>query len=126
MFFIEGYPIQIAPKCNIKKARFILGGMPIFKRMKLLRFLTLMLLLIPVFSVPAFANVGLIAQGAAKTLHAVFQLPANMVTGGVQSFPLGIVTGTVAGSVKMVAGTVSGAFDMARGAAPYAKYLIFL
>ena len=97
--------------------------------MKLLRFLTLILALLPVFASPASADMALIAQGLAKTVYAVFQLPANMVQGSVQSFPLfpvGLVTGTVAGSVKMVTGTAMGAFDMARGAAPYAKYLVFL
>ena len=93
--------------------------------MKKLRLLVLLLLLIPAFSPPASAGLELIAQGVAKTIHAVVQLPANMIEGSTQSFPLGLVTGTVAGGVKMVAGTVSGAFDMARGAAPYAKYMIF-
>lgn len=96
--------------------------------MKLLRLLALMALIFSMTPKPAFAdgNLGLVVQGLAKTVHAVFQLPANIATGGIQQFPIGLVTGTVAGSVKMVAGTVSGAFDMARGAAPYAKYLIFL
>ena len=80
------------------------------------------LVLLTSFAVPAFASVDLIAQGLAKTLYAVFQLPASIVAGSVQSFPLGIVTGTIAGSMKMVMGTAMGAVDMARGAAPYAKY----
>ena len=73
----------------------------------------------------AFASIGLIAQGLAKTVYAVFQLPVSILAGSTQSFPLGIVTGAVSGSVKAVTGTVMGAVDMARGAAPYAKYAVF-
>ena len=73
----------------------------------------------------AHADVALIAQGLAKTVFAVFQLPASMIAGSTQSFPLGLLTGTVAGTMKMAVGTVIGAADMARGAAPYAKYAIF-
>ena len=74
---------------------------------------------------PARADVALIASGLAKTMYALVQVPANMIAGGAQSFPLGIVTGAVAGTMKMAVGTVMGAADMARGAAPYAKYAIF-
>lgn len=73
----------------------------------------------------ARADVGLIAQGLAKTMYALVQVPTNMIAGGAQSFPLGIVTGAVTGTMKMAVGTVMGAADMARGAAPYAKYAIF-
>lgn len=75
---------------------------------------------------PAHANIGLIARGFAKTIYAVAQVPANMLAGSAQSFPLGVVTGAVAGTMKMAVGTVMGAVDMARGAAPYAKYAVFL
>ena len=72
---------------------------------------------------PAYAdNIGLIVRGIAKTLLSVAELPASMISGGAQSFPLGILTGTVVGAVKMVGGTLMGAVDIARGAAPYAKY----
>ncbi len=73
----------------------------------------------------AHANMALIAQGFAKTMYALVQVPASMIVGSTQSFPLGIVTGAVAGTMKMAVGTVMGAADMARGAAPYAKYAIF-
>ena len=73
----------------------------------------------------ARADMGLIAQGLAKTMYALVQVPTNMISGGVQSFPFGIVTGAVAGTMKMAAGTVMGAADMARGVAPYAKYAVF-
>ena len=86
----------------------------------------LFFLLAGLFSpLPARADVALIAQGLAKTIYAVAQVPANMIAGSTQSFPFGLVTGAIAGTVKMAAGTVMGAADMARGAAPYAKYAIF-
>ncbi len=100
-------------------------GMPILLVMKPLRFLALILVLFTALVPSAMAESGGIGQiftGVAKTLYAVVQIPANMIAGGAQSFPLGIVTGAVAGTFKMVAGTVMGASDIAQGAAPYAKY----
>lgn len=89
--------------------------------------LSIFLMVINLMTAPsAHANLGLIARGFAKTVYAVAQVPANMMQGSAQSFPLGLVTGAIAGTVKMTAGTVMGAFDMARGAAPYAKYLVFM
>ncbi len=76
---------------------------------------------------PAYADsVGLIMRGVARTIFSVFELPKTIVESSGQSFPLGIIGGTVAGSMRMVAGTLMGATDIARGAAPYAKYLVFL
>ena len=77
---------------------------------------------------PAHAqdNIGLVFRGVAKTLVAAFQLPGSILTQSVQQFPLGLITGTVTGTFKMIAGTLSGGADIARGAAPYAKYLVFL
>lgn len=88
----------------------------------------LLFFLTAVFLAPstAHANPGLIFRGLAKTVYAVAQVPANMIQGSAQSFPLGMVTGAVAGTMKMAVGTVMGAADMARGAAPYAKYAVFL
>ena len=73
----------------------------------------------------ARADMARIAGGLAKTMYALVQVPANMVAGGAQSFPLGLVTGAVTGTVKMAVGTVMGVADMAAGAAPYAKYAVF-
>ena len=79
---------------------------------------------------PAYAadgdNIALVFRGVARTLFSVVEIPRTIIEnpGGVP-FPVNIVTGTVAGTVKTVAGTVLGAFDIARGAAPYAKYAIF-
>ncbi len=79
---------------------------------------------------PAYAadsdNIALVFRGVARTLFSVVEIPRTIIENpGNAPFPLNIVTGTVAGTVKTVAGTVMGAFDIARGAAPYAKYAIF-
>ena len=84
-----------------------------------------LLLFICVTPSPAHADsVGLIMRGVARTLFSAFEIPKSMLEGSTQAFPLGIVAGTLIGSVKMVAGTLMGAADIARGAAPYAKYAV--
>lgn len=79
---------------------------------------------------PVYADVGrdlsLVLRGTSKTLGSVFQIPARMMTGGGAPFPFGIVTGAISGTAQAVGGTLNGAVDIARGAAPYAKYLVFL
>lgn len=78
------------------------------------------------YSPAAYAdNIGLIFRGVAKTIGAALQLPISLLAGSTKQFPLGLVGGAVEGSVKAVAGTISGAADIARGAAPYAKYMVF-
>ena len=75
---------------------------------------------------PAYADsMGLIFRGAAKTVAAAFQIPAGMIQGSTQAFPLGLVAGAVTGTFKTIGGVLSGGLDMARGAAPYAKYMVF-
>lgn len=88
----------------------------------------LLLAILTSFAAPAYAdNMGLIFQGVAKTLLSVFQLPKAMIAYTQElGFPLGLITGTVLGTVDTVLGTLGGAADVARGAAPYAKYMIFL
>lgn len=71
-------------------------------------------------------NIGLVFRGIAKTLVSAFQLPGSILSQSIQQFPLGLITGTVQGTFKMIAGTLSGGADIVRGAAPYAKYLVFL
>lgn len=71
-------------------------------------------------------NIGLIMRGVGRTLVSVFQLPVSILHDSVTSFPFGIITGTVKGTIRTVVGTVVGGIDIARGAAPYAKYMIFL
>ncbi len=76
-----------------------------------------------VLSRPVYADdIATITQGVARTLFSVFDLPKDMITGATNSFPLGLITGTITGTMKMVTGTVLGVADIARGAAPYAKY----
>ena len=88
----------------------------------------LVALFLTVFLVPeAYANVPLILRGLGKTLFSVFEIPRTIIgqsTAGL--FPLSLVTGTVMGSVRMVMGTLGGAFDLVQGAAPFAKYALFL
>lgn len=67
----------------------------------------------------------LIQRGLAKTLFSSLQLPATIVQHTTAFFPLGILTGTVQGTLEAVIGTLSGAVDLAAGAAPYAKYAAF-
>ena len=92
-----------------------------------IRFLAALLIGTLMFCPNAHAGgIPLIMRGVGRTLFSVFQIPKDMITHSTQAFPLGLVAGTVGGTMKAVAGTVVGAVDIARGAAPYAKYLVFL
>lgn len=90
--------------------------------------LALLLTALTSFGTPAYADsIGLIFQGVAKTLFSVFQLPKAMWAYTTElGFPVGLVAGTVLGTVDTVLSTLGGAADIARGAAPYAKYAVFL
>ena len=81
-------------------------------------------------SIPAEAhaqnNIGLIARGVSKILGAAFQVPAHMLAGSTRYFPFGLLTGAMSGTFHTLGGVLGGGFDVARGAAPYAKYLVFL
>lgn len=72
-------------------------------------------------------SVDYLVRGIGKTVTSVFYIPADMIrdTGRVM-FPFGLLTGAVRGTARTVGGLLSGAVDIARGAAPYAKYLVFL
>lgn len=75
----------------------------------------------------AQSSVDYLASGVAKVLGAAFAIPTEMIKdSGKVMFPFGILTGAVKGSLKTVGGVLAGGFDIARGAAPYAKYLVFL
>lgn len=65
-------------------------------------------------------------RGVARTIFSVLEIPKDMIVNSPKAFPLGLIGGTLAGTMKAVTGTVVGAVDIARGAAPYAKYLVFL
>ncbi len=92
------------------------------------RFLPLSLILLMLWAPKAaYAdNLGLIFRGVAKTVGSVFQLPVGMLASSGQAFPFGLISGAVGGTARAVSGTLSGAVDIARGAAPYAKYMIFM
>ncbi len=97
--------------------------------MKSVRFLPLTLLILMLLAPqPAFAggDIGLALRGVFKTVGAAFQVPMGVLSNSTTAFPFGMVVGAVGGTMKAVSGTVSGAWDIARGAGPYAKYLIFL
>lgn len=90
-------------------------------------FLILLLMLICFFSPSAYAGgIPLIVRGVGRTLFSVLQIPKDMIVNSPKAFPLGLIGGTIAGTGKAVVGTIVGAVDIARGAAPYAKYLVFL
>jgi len=75
----------------------------------------------------AKSSAGYLMRGTAKTFLSAFEIPRTMLQHSQQvMFPFGLVTGTVVGAARTVTGTLSGVFDLARGAAPYAKYAIFL
>ncbi len=74
---------------------------------------------------PAYADMNMVAKGAGRTLYSAFSIPREMIGNAGTAFPLGIVAGALDGGMKTVAGTVIGASEMARGAAPYAKYMLF-
>lgn len=71
-------------------------------------------------------NIGLIGRGVMKTVSSAFSLPVIILQDSMRGyFPLGVVSGAFRGTYQTVTGTLSGAVDIARGAAPYAKYMVF-
>lgn len=91
--------------------------------------LAVVLAMLFLLSIPktGYSNVGKLASGTVKTVSSVFYIPTEILRDSQQvMFPFGIVTGTVKGAFKTVGGLLSGALDLACGAAPYAKYLVFL
>ena len=72
-------------------------------------------------------NVAYASRGASKLVHGVIAIPKDVVEDSKRYiFPVGVITGALRGTFQTVAYTVSGAVDAARGAAPYAKYLVLL
>ena len=100
------------------------------RRLKFFRvLLPLLLIFFTKMNRPAYAsddnNLALVFRGVARTLFSALEIPRSIIENSTGApFPLNVVTGTVTGAFKTVAGTVMGAADMARGAAPYAKYLV--
>jgi hypothetical protein len=79
----------------------------------------------PVQPTYADGDMGLVVQGVGKTLFSAFQIPACMLQNATTMFPVGLLGGVVQGTYRMLTGTLSGVADIARGGAPYAKYLVF-
>lgn len=72
-------------------------------------------------------NVSYIARGASRMVGGLFSIPKSMLQDSTRVlFPFGLVTGAVRGTMQTVTGVLCGTADVARGAAPYAKYLVFL
>ena len=93
------------------------------RRIPLIFLLMMILCIVPVCPDAHAEGMVTFTQGLARTVLSVFEIPKAMIQdSGQVIFPLGIVTGTVRGSAKMVGGVLMGAVDMVRGAAPYAKY----
>ncbi len=69
-------------------------------------------------------NLGLIMNGVGKTVVAAAQVPQALSRSG-GAFPFGIVNAAMGGSMRALQGALNGASDIARGAAPYAKYMLF-
>ena len=76
---------------------------------------------------PAHADsMGLLFRGVARTLLSAFEIPRSILQDSTRvMFPLGILTGTLSGAYRTIMGTLAGGLDIARGAAPYAKYMVF-
>lgn len=104
--------------------------MPLYQKMKkTVLILSALILLLCAGPLPAARadSVGYLARGVGKVLTSVFCIPADMIKdSGRVMFPFGLLTGAVKGTARTVGGLLSGATDIARGAAPYAKYLVFL
>ena len=96
--------------------------------MKKIWYCVLLLFAFLAFVPPAHAadNIGLLMRGVARTVFSAFEIPKQMLASSTTAFPLGLVGGAINGTMRTVAGTLVGATDIARGAAPYAKYLVFL
>ncbi len=72
-------------------------------------------------------NIAYIQRGVGKIMGSLIAIPKDMIIDSQRiMFPFGIVTGALRGTFDMLMGTLGGAFDAARGAAPYAKYLVFV
>jgi len=72
------------------------------------------------------STAGLLYRGTSRILTAPMRGASTAINQSTrQPFPFGLVAGTLNGTVQTVAGVLSGAIDLARGAVPYAKYLVF-
>ena len=71
-------------------------------------------------------NFNYISRGFYRILTAAFQIPEYMVKKTLsEPLGLGTVNGALSGAYYSVVELLGGTLDVGRGAAPYAKYLIF-
>ena len=71
-------------------------------------------------------NINYIERGFFRILTAAFQLPIYLVQKTLNGPPIvGTIDGVLTGTFYTISSVTGGAFDLARGAVPYAKYLIF-
>ncbi len=93
----------------------------------------LTILMLALLSIPSLGyagdgeNVSYIARGASRMVGGLFAIPKSMMQDSTRvMFPFGLVTGAARGTMQTVTGVLGGTVDVARGAAPYAKYLVFM
>src|SRR5690242_11494513 len=91
-----------------------------------LAFFLLFLWSAPVHAENPVQDASLVLSGAGQIVGGVLALPIEILRGGVQSFPFGIITGAIRGTFRTLGGVFGGAFSAAQGAAPYAKYAAFI
>lgn len=71
-------------------------------------------------------NFSYIGRGFFRILTAAFQIPRYLLYKTVsEPIGLGTIDGVLTGAYYAVAEVSGGALDIARGVAPYAKYLVF-
>ena len=71
-------------------------------------------------------NFAYISRGFFRILTAAFQIPRYLLYKTLsEPIGLGTVDGALTGAYYAVAELSGGALDIARGAAPYAKYMVF-
>ncbi len=71
-------------------------------------------------------NFAYIGRGFFRILTAVFELPKHVIEKTLtEPLIVGTVDGAVSGTVYAVSAVAKGTLDIARGVAPYAKYMVF-
>jgi hypothetical protein len=77
---------------------------------------------------PVYADsTAYLFRGLARTLATAFEIPKTVLGMTASSLsPVGLVEGVLSGTMKTVGGLLGASQDLVRGAAPYAKYAVFL
>lgn len=72
-------------------------------------------------------NINYLERGFFRIFTAAFQLPIYLIQKTLNGPPIvGTIDGVLTGTFYTISSVTGGAFDLARGAIPYAKYLVFL